>query len=1448
MQTKIIKSITQDFKFKTKQEFSIQKVSLKWNGKLQLSDFYIEDHHGDTLLYAKEFKTSILDFKKLSDSDLDLFTIEASQVYFNLKKYVNEETHSLKILIDKLKKDTPQKNKFLLKSSSVEISKGHFVYNDLSKDSSLTTNLSNIELLGTDLIYKEEHIDVALESLNGFLISPKELPVSLKGIMHYEPGILAIDSLELESDLNRFKGALTLTGKDNTLKNVFTSGSVKLVISEGSLHVGDFLEKPSYFKNTDTFAISLTAEGPLNELKFKNVKIANEAVSFDGSLDVQHLLDPEKPNFLLDIESMEILTASFAEHIPNLEKNNNRYLELLEKIQFSGSISSTTKGLKLALLSTNGWGDFSLSGGIGMGFLENQDKNRSFDLSVNLQDVSLGKFLTNESEYKLSSELYFKGNVPLSDPMSINWKATNTSLTSSKLALRNISFEGRFQDKILRNTLSINSLPVELKSDALFNFSEEVPLLTLVANISKLDLNSFGLKIGADKKDFSGVVISNVKGINWDDIVGELKISSASITNDSKKVFLNPISIKKQFFEDETQLSITNSDCISGSAKGIFKLSELGVLFRNALHQVYPFLPQTIPSEGQYLGFNMKIYKKLLDAIYPSLSISENIFLKGRLASDGMRSEVTLDAPILRWDDIQFKNIHFQLDTKNPLYNTFLSVGDLKHEYYSGKEFNMISTQLRDTLYFRSEFLGNNNGPIPFEVNFYHTKEVNGTSHFGIKKSELPLGSDSWTVNPSDSANEKISYSPSTKTIQVSEFNAISGAQTISLSGSHKTLNDFKFNIDAKNVLLENILPDNPIFSVKGKASVSGSIERSLLNNKLDFLGEIKGLTINQEELGEFKIQSNGNTKKNIFYTNLNIEKNKKNTLSVVGVWQDLENPMLNYDLNVNDLDLSFLSPLGKTALNEIKGILSGSVNVWGPLENLKHNGLLSVNDGGLKIPYLNVEYAFKQTDIRLYDQVFEFKDIKMNDTALETTAVLDGTFSHTNFRDWTTNLRVASDRMLLLNTEQNPESLFFGQGFLEGEVLLVGPTKNLMISVEGKTDNGTSIKIPWAEDYGLTDTSYISFIDKNNKNRFTVAKTATEIQEISGLELNFELDLTNEAEIEIVIDQETGSYLNGKGAGNLFMEINTNGKFNMWGDFITYEGIYNFKNLGVIDKKFNVKPGGTIVWEGNPLEAQMDLEAVYDVPGGANPALLLDNPNFNKKIQTEVLIRLQGNLLKPDNPVFEIDFPNTSGTVASEINYRLSDPQRSQLQAISLLSQGIFINEVSVSMQGITNNLYQKASDIFSDLIGEENDKLKVGIDYLQGDKSALLDIATEDRLGFTLSTKISDRILLNGKIGVPVGGLEQTLIVGNVQIDFILNEEGSLRAKVFNKENEFRYIGDELGYTQGVGLSYNVDFDTFKELIKKISTLNPGLSDEKISKSETSLETDLIQFVNKN
>ena len=92
----------------------------------------------------------------------------------------------------------------------------------------------------------------------------------------------------------------------------------------------------------------------------------------------------------------------------------------------------------------------------------------------------------------------------------------------------------------------------------------------------------------------------------------------------------------------------------------------------------------------------------------------------------------------------------------------------------------------------------------------------------------------------------------------------------------------------------------------------------------------------------------------------------------------------------------------------------------------------------------------------------------------------------------------------------------------------------------------------------------------------------------------------------------------------------------------------------------------------------------------------------------------------------------------------------------------------------------------------------------------------------------------MFNGKLGVPVGGATETVIAGDVEINFLLNEEGTLTAKVFNRENSIRNFGEKIGYTQGVGLSYNVDFDTFKELIQNLFKKKPKQEEELSNESE--------------
>ena len=642
-------------------------------------------------------------------------------------------------------------------------------------------------------------------------------------------------------------------------------------------------------------------------------------------------------------------------------------------------------------------------------------------------------------------------------------------------------------------------------------------------------------------------------------------------------------------------------------------------------------------------------------------------------------------------------------------------------------------------------------------------------------------------------------------------------------SGYYKNDDDLDLNIQISDLIISNFfeINRNPI---EGKISSNININRNSENRTLDFNSTISDIIIKDYKIGELNIGAFGNTDYNSYSVNLDLIDRDSNLIKGEGTIIAInEKPNIDVDLSINNFDIDFIERIGLNTMSNISSKVSGEINLWGSIDNIQHNGKLYLNESSFIIPYLNIEYFLSDnSEITLFNQNFEINNISIRTADSESRTSLNGKILHENYKNWNLDLAFKSDRLYIINKEFSENESFYGKAYIGGDILIYGPTRNVNINIEGATRDGTSIIIPNSQNYSIEDFSFIKFSDLNSYSDDLIKFKNKITESAKTLDLNINLEINNTADVEITIDQETGSYISGKGSGNLFMEIDSDGKFNMFGDFKANEGIYNFRNLALIDKKFNLKEGGTIIWDGEPMGAQMNIQATYNVPGGANPALLLDNPNFNKKIPTDVDITLTGDLTKPDSPNFEIFFPNTSSTVTSEINYKLNDPEVRQLQAISLLTQGIFINEVSVSIEGVTNNIYEKVSEVFSDILGGSQGPLEVGLNYLQGDKSEILDIKTEDRFGLTLSTKISDKILFNGKIGVPIGGIEETLIIGDVQIDFILNEDGTLRAKVFNKENEFRYIGDELGYTQGVGLSYQVDFQTFRDLLTKIISNN--------------------------
>ena len=571
---------------------------------------------------------------------------------------------------------------------------------------------------------------------------------------------------------------------------------------------------------------------------------------------------------------------------------------------------------------------------------------------------------------------------------------------------------------------------------------------------------------------------------------------------------------------------------------------------------------------------------------------------------------------------------------------------------------------------------------------------------------------------------------------------------------------------------------------------------------------DIKDLSINSDHFGDFNLSVVGDHTLTKYQIDASISKNEKCTLEVNGEL-DLNslNQRISMDLLFNGFNLKALNPLGKGVINNIRGLATGNTKIKGFLNQPNYDGRIILEDSGIGIPYLNVDYNFDQsTIIDLSNQSFILNSTKISDKNFNTEGELSGFVTHNNFSDWELDLKINSNRLCVLNTDEDESSLYYGSAFMDGECLIYGPTNDLTIDVNARTAKGTVFKIPLKDVETFGDDSFIHFVTRKEKADRKLGNRTNQLA-VGGLDLNFNLDINQNANLEIVVDKQTGSTINGNGNGGLLFQINTNGKFEMFGDFIVNEGFYNFMYKGIIEKKFKVDEG-YLSWEGEPMDARINLVAKYATQ--ANPSILLDAP-INRSIPVEVLIQLQGQLKQPE-PDFNFNFPNLNSSVKSELEYRLDTKEARETQALNVLATGSFASDLNVGQQAY-GTVADRVSGLINSLITDDSSVLQLGLDYESGEVSP--DYKTDDRLGLTLRTQITDRVIVNGKVGVPVGGVTESVIAGDVQIDLLLNDDGSLVARFFNRENTIRNFGEEIGYTQGLGVSYNIEFDTFKEFM---------------------------------
>ncbi|WGK64791.1 translocation/assembly module TamB domain-containing protein [Croceiramulus getboli] len=1410
VQTSIAKKVTQRINEDFGVSINIDRIGLRYDGDLDIKGVYIEDHHQDTLIYAGQVSASLLSVRSLIQGDLNLGDVGINKARFFIKRYQEEPHDNLYVFTQAFDSGTPSTKPFELTATEISLANSRFRYTDENLDNPEVVDFRNLDATVSDFSLLDEVIttqidNLAFEAKRGYYIR------SLEGDFYYDSKEISLEEMILKTDGSLIEGGVTLNTEDNAFEDFNNRVVFDFAFAKAELDLADLNLLYAEFGNQGTLSFTGDLNGTLNDFVVSNLDLnAFNSSRIQGEFKFENILG-ETGDFLIIADHSQLQTRyiDLARLLPNLlGKSLPEELARLGAVNMTGATTLTARNLStFSRISTSiGNGDLDLE-------LTNfSEVDRATYLGqIILDDFDLGKLANDPKLGKATLDVEVNGRGFTQEQVNTEIQGAISSLTYNNYTYKNITLSGSLAAPKFNGDLVIDDENVRLDFKGLVDASSAVNTYDFTAEVDYLDLAALNF-IDDSLAVLKGTVLMDLRGTDLDDAVGVVEFIEASFTNKNDDYYFKDFKVTSSFSNEIRTITINSPDIVSGEVVGNFKVGDIYPLFRNAIGSLYTNYEPTKLTTDQFMEFDFQIYNKIVEVFVPEIQFEPNTFIRGSVVSDDSEFKLTFRSPEIDAFGILAQKIDVRVDNKNPLFNTYIAADSVNTGFYALSDFNLINVTLRDTLFMRSEFTGGKDNDDQFELSLYHTINEDNNSVLGFKRSTIEFKEKEWVLNANNNAKNKLIFDNNFNDIAIEDIVFRYRNQQIALKGQVRDSTYKNLSAQFDNVALGNITPD--IDSLRFNGRVNGQLDLLQQDGAYYPNSEvtISNLRVNDVEMGDLDLKIKGNESLTNYTVDTQLINGDVRALSAKGnINVDQQNPSINLDLRMKDLKLAAFSPLGGDVLSNLRGFASGRATVSGNYKNPDFKGSMVLTEAGLGIPYLDTDYRFKGVArITLDEQKFIFNRSTLVDTKYNTEGQFQGVISHNGFSDWRLDLDIATTRLLVLDTEKEEDALYYGTAFISGEADIYGPVDELTIDVVAETETGTVFKIPLDDTETIGDSSVIRFLSPEEKEARLAGEDFVP-EENKALSLNFDLDVDQDALIEIDID---GSRLTGRGVGLLNIAINTNGKFDMFGEYVVYDGTFNFRYGGIVQKDFEVVPLGSIAWNGDPARALLDLSAVY--AARANPSILLENREINREIPVNVIINLDGELIQPDI-TFDFEFPGTSSLVSSELDYRLNDRATREIQAISLVSQGRFFSESQVNTQAaIAGNLLESASGIFNDLFSDEDGKFDIGLDIVQGDNSP--NLQTTGRVGFTLSTQISNRVLINGKVGVPTGGVSESAVVGDVEVDFLLNEDGSLRAKVFNRQTDVQFFGEPDGYTQGVAISYSVDFNNFKELVRKI------------------------------
>ena len=1437
VQTRVVEFFTRQIERQTGTEISIGRVNFRPIESLVLEDVLIKDARKDTLLFCKRLVTKV-DSVSFVKRRFTVTEMGFEKALFNLWVTRGKEggVTNIELWLDVLSnaRDTLSSSvtsasplEWNVNLSKVYLKDCRFKYaEDEYEPEEYGINWTDVDCRKLDVVISDIDFSggrygayvsgLTLEAKSGFrllnlsarILAEDDQLLITKGLIQTERSELYLDTLQYNWVPNeRYWHFFTQKMKQ------------RYVFSPSTLHFDDL----AYFNGellgmNNIIVASGEVSSTVNRLEGRRLEIyLGEKSVIKGEFNSIGLPRFWETDFDITFRDSRIASEELEGiYMPWLESHYVKLPDLLHKYR-TFDLEGNFKGRIEDFILTAKSETPGLLGSIGLTYKPDTVAGHRYHGSFRFYHVDYG-FLTGQS-YLGNGSYFGKYTGYLRDSSSaftLNSRIGHVNLFHG--SVRNIALDVHSDNGYMKLSSFVENDSIQARVALDYTYGgDAIRLADVSGELHVRHWDSWNTPVFGERESFGFRFFGNYEQRNEDAEV-KLSVSDLSYENVRGKFTVDSIRLDHKKIEDYG-LTDLRSSMADVRVEGFYAGLTFEDFVDNLICRYIPAYRYAVdkalrPGTNFICEAALKEISPVLKVIYPELTVSDGTSFSCDFNDYQGSLRVRVEADTLRWGDMHLYHSKIRAIGDSSTLQCIYTADELKYKrigrlYNVRNVTNIKTNDVDNALSWGNWEKETYSGSLSANLRLmkYHDRYI--TQVF-VNPGTIVMADSVWQV-------ERALLLKEDKNIFVNNFVIYRGDQRFSLQGKigsspRDTLTVSFDNFDLAE--FNRIIFDNKVKlfgKVVGRVNVSDFYKDRLVYANVD----VNRWGINQDTLGTMKIRSFWDAPGSALQMQVSDQIGDQVPLFISGYYKP-SSDSIDINMSLSGIDMKYVSDYFPDLIKKGSGSVFGDLSLAGTMEDAKVNGFLGMDTVSFALTGLNTDFSIDDRiqirDNRILLDRFAIRDAASNEATCAGYYDIGSSLYDVN---------VQLKNFMVLNTRMEQGESFYGQLYISGLTRmhnLNGPT-NFAVNI--KTEPHSKIYVPLTSATSENSGQFLHFMGNE---RSDTLRRPLEFQHslADWVDLNANLEINNNLEVQIIFDPTIGDILKTVGSGDIRVSLDKDRQLNVFGEYKIEKGDYLFTLSNLVNKKFILTPGGSIKWNGSLDDAIIDMSAVYHLKTSLND-LLSGMEKGTTKVPVECVLNLKENLMNP-SVNFSINFPSLDAQMKSLIQSLFASQDDINKQMFSLLILNKFYTpdyvdklegkeERSAGYQVGVTTASELLSNQLSRWFSQISNNFDIGFSYRPGDE------VTTNEFELALSTQIwNNRVTIsaNGNVVEKAKTTSNSPITGDFDVDVKINKQGTLKLKAYSHTDEkITYNATET--VQGVGISYQETFDTFKELLRK-------------------------------